>query len=100
MRKTVEIEYVGIEDVQEIMDDALALMKEGHYVNVEMSNYSGENIMVRCNIILGGIKVDGGLKEPTQLYDYSFYFYMSEDADDVKTMDNCKNTLRNLLAED
>ena len=30
MRKMVEIEYVGIEDVQEILDDARAVMSVGH----------------------------------------------------------------------
>ena len=34
MRKTIEVEYVGIEDVQEIMDDAFAKMKEDNYANV------------------------------------------------------------------
>ena len=38
MRKTVEIEYVGIEDIQDIMDDVYALMREGHYVNVSFYN--------------------------------------------------------------
>ena len=30
MIKTVEIEYVGIEDIQEIIDDIYAVIKEGH----------------------------------------------------------------------
>ena len=53
MRKMVEIEYVGIEDVQEILDDARAVMSVGHYVNVSIGNV-GELPLVTVNIILDG----------------------------------------------
>ena len=33
-------------------------------------------------------------------YDYSFTFYMTEDADDLKAMNECKAILNNLLAEE
>ena len=36
MIKTVEIEYVGIEDIQEIIDDIYAVIKEGHHVYFNM----------------------------------------------------------------
>ena len=37
MKKIVEVEYVGIEDIQEIIESAYAVMREGHYVNVQIS---------------------------------------------------------------
>lgn len=91
MRKTVEVEYVGIEDVQEIIDDAYALMKEGHYVSVSIGNVS-EMTIVRVGIILGGFDAEKGR-------DYNFDFYMSDDEVDVRDMNECKNTLKNLLVE-
>ena len=91
MKKTVTVEYVGIEDVQDIIDDAYALMKEGHYVNVSISNVS-EMTMVRVGIMLGGFDMN---KER----DYDFDFYMSDDEIDVKMMNECKNILKNLLVE-
>ena len=91
MKKTVTVEYVGIEDVQEIIDDAYALMKEGHYVNVSISNVS-EMPLVSVGIMLGGFDVD-------KKRDYDFDFYMSDDESDVKCMNECKNTIKNLLVE-
>lgn len=91
MKKTVELEYVGIEDVQDIIDDAYALMKEGHYVNVSISNVS-EIPMVRVGIMLGGFGMENER-------DYDFNFYMSDDEIDVNCMNECKNILRNLLVE-
>ena len=92
MRKMVEIEYVGIEDVQEILDDARAVMDVGHYVNVSISNV-GEPPLVTVSIILDGFGCSAS-------YDYSYSFYMSDDEDDVALMNSCKNTLKNLLVED
>ena len=92
MKKIVEIEYVGIEDLQEIMDDAYALIKEGHYVRVSLGNISE---MALVNV---GIKM-GGYEEGKQR-DYDFDFYMSEDKDDVDIMNKCKATLKNLLSEE
>ena len=51
MRKTVEIEYVGIEDVQEITDDLYALMRDGHYASIDIGSVGGE-ICVRVLIML------------------------------------------------
>ena len=34
----VEVEYVGIEDLQDIMDDLFALQKLGHYASLEIRN--------------------------------------------------------------
>lgn len=92
MRKMVEIEYVGIEDVQEILDDARAVMSVGHYVNVSIANVR-ELALVSVGIILGGFDEKKG-------YDYSYTFYMSDEESEVALMNSCKNTLKNLLVED
>lgn len=92
MKKMVEVEYVGIEDVQEIMDDALACMREGHYVNVEISSiFSIPRVSVI--IMLGGWQM--GKK-----FDYSFEFEMSDNPEEVNKMNECKCVLKNLLVED
>ena len=92
MRKTIEIEYVGIVDIQEITDDLYALMRDGHYASIDMSNV-GDTVYVRVLIMLNGLDFD---KE----YDYQFAFYMTEDVDDLKAMNECKSILKNLLAEE
>ena len=53
MKKMIEIEYVGIKDVQEILEYAKAVMSRGHYINVSIGNV-GELPLVTVNIILGG----------------------------------------------
>ena len=92
MRKTIEIEYVGIEDIQEITDDLYALMRDGHYASIDMSNV-GDTVYVRVLIMLNGLDFD---KE----YDYQFAFYMTEDVDDLKAMNECKSILKKLLSEE
>ena len=92
MRKMVEVEYVGIEDVQEILDDARAVMDVGHYVNVSICNV-GELPLVSVNIILDGFVIDAS-------YDYLYSFYLSDEESEVALMNSCKNTLKKLLAED
>lgn len=88
----MEIEYVGIEDVQEIMDDAFGIMQGEHYVNVEVSNIM--NVPdVKVYVMLGGWVAKKG-------YDYSFNFNMTDKPEDVKAMNDCKYTLKNLLAEE
>ena len=89
MKKTIEIEYIGIEDVLQILEYSRAVMSRGHYVNFSISNT--ESIpLVWVKIILGGF-VDSGN------YDYSYEFYMSDKENDVDTMNKCKSMLRNLL---
>ena len=53
MKKMIEIEYVGIKDVQEILEYAKAVMSRGHYINVSIAN-AGELALVSVGIILGG----------------------------------------------
>ena len=89
MKKTIEIEYVGIEDVWQILEYSRAVMSRGHYVRFSINNT--EDIpLVWVKIMLGGF-VDSGN------YDYSYMFYMSDEEDDVTTMNICKSTLKNLL---
>ena len=92
MIKTVEIEYVGIEDIQEIIDDIYAVIKEGHYASIDIGSV-GDEVYVKVLIMLNGF--DFG-KE----YDYQFEFYMTEDVDDLKAMNECKSILKNLLVEE
>ena len=93
MRKTVEVEYVGIEDVHELMDDAFALMKEGHYANVEVSNYRNDIALVRVHIMIGGFNSE-------REYDYDYSFYMTDKYEDVEEMNACKSVMKNLLVEE
>ena len=92
MKKMIEIEYVGIKDVQEILEYAKAVMSVGHYVNVSISNV-GELPLVTVNIILDGFARDAN-------YDYSYWFYMSDEEREVALMNSCKSTLKNLLVEE
>lgn len=91
MKKMIEIEYVGIKDVQEILEYAKAVMSRGHYVNVSISNV-GELPLVTVNIILDGF-------ERSANYDYSYWFYMSDDEDEVAIMNDCKKELIKLIDE-
>lgn len=92
MIKTVEIEYVGIEDIQEITDDIYAVIKEGHYASIDIGSV-GDEVYVRVLIMLNGLDI---YKD----YDYMFSFYMSERSEDLKAMNDCKSVLKNLLVED
>ena len=89
MKKTIEIEYVGIEDVWQILEYSRAVMSRGHYINFSISNIEG--IPLICvKIMLDGF-VDSGN------YDYSYMFYMTDKENDVAVMNKCKSMLRNLL---
>ena len=92
MKKTIEVEYVGIEDVQEIMDDAYAATKAAHFVNVSFSNCS-DIVMISVTVMIGGYESGKNL-------DYSFTFFMTDKEPDVKEMNVCKSILKNLLAEE
>lgn len=92
MKKTIEIEYVGIEDLQEIMDDSYALMREGNYVSVELDNMFSET-RVQVYVKLGGWEIEKD-------YDYKFVFRMTEKDTDVEEMNRCKAALKNLLVEE
>ena len=92
MIKTVDIEYVGIEDIQEIIDDIYAVIKEGHFVYFNMMS-SGNITHIDIFIMLHGFNSD-------KSYDFKFQFAMTGNVDDVKTMNDCKSVLKNLLLEE
>lgn len=92
MRKTIEIEYVGVEDLQEILDDICAVIKEGHHVYFDTMSVE-RYIYTNVYIMIGGFKVD-------REFDFKFSFKMSDDKEDVKIMNECKVVLKNLLVED
>ena len=89
MKKTIEIEYIGIEDVWQILEYSRAVMSRGHYVNFSISNPEGIPL-VCVKIMLGGF-VDSGN------YDYSYMFFITYKENDVAVMNKCKSTLKNLL---
>lgn len=89
MKKTIEIEYVGIEDVWQILEYSRAVMSRGHYVNFSIHNIEGIPL-VCVEIMLDGFVVSGN-------YDYSYMFYMTDKENDVAVMNKCKSTLKNLL---
>ena len=89
MKKMIEIEYIGIEDVWQILEYSRAVMSRGHYVRFSISNTEGIPL-VCVKIMLDGF-VDSGN------YDYSYMFYISDKENDVAVMNKCKSTLKNLL---
>ena len=89
MKKMIEIEYVGFEDVWQILEYSRAVMSRGHYVNFSINNTEGIPL-VCVKIMLDGF-VDGGN------YDYSYMFYVTDKENDVAVMNKCKSTLKNLL---
>ena len=89
MKKTIEIEYIGIEDVWQILEYSRAVMSREHYVNFSISN--AEGIPLVCVKIIIDSFIDSGN------YDYLYTFYMSDKENDVSEMNKCKSTLRNLL---
>lgn len=89
MKKMLEIEYVGVEDVQEIMDDCYALMKDGHFANVDFHN-AGDDPICAVNIMLGGFDKDKN-------YSYKFLFSLTDRDYDVNKMNECKAAIKNLL---
>ena len=89
MKKMIEIEYIGIEDVWQILEYSRAVMSRGHYINFSINN--AEGIPLVCvKIMLDGFADSGN-------YDYSYEFYISDKENDVDTMNKCKSMLRNLL---
>ena len=90
MKKTIEIEYVGFEDVRQILEYSRAVMSRGHYVNFSISN--AEGIPLVCvKIMIDGFIIDSGN------YDYSYEFYMTDKENDVSEMNKCKSMLKDLL---
>lgn len=94
MKKLVEVEYVGIEDIQEIIDDAYDIMKHTrHHISISISNTNSGSVLINVYIMLDGFK-------EKKLYDYNYMFELDDSETSVDMMKSCKNTLKNLLAED
>ena len=89
MKKIVEVEYVGIEDVQDIIDDVLALIRDGHYAGVQLSELLGDAHVI-VYVMLGGFS-------ESKKFDYEFSFNLTDSKRDVDAMNKCKHTLKNLL---
>ena len=91
MIKTVDIEYVGIEDIQEIIDDIYAVIKEGHHVTFHMMPVDA--IYIDVNIMIGGFAINKD-------YDYKFTFAITDKDEDINVMNDCKIVLKRLLMEE
>lgn len=92
MMKNVDIQYVGIEDIHELVDNVAALItKCGHYASVQLDENCGR-LYVSVYIMLGGFDKD-------KRYDYNYSFSFGNKLEDVQQMNECKSTINNLLAE-
>ena len=92
MKKVIEVEYVGIEDIHELIEDVAVLIKCGHYASVEFNEICG-NLHVSVYIMLGGFDED-------KRYDYVYSFGFGDDPYNIKQMNECKSTINNLLTEE
>ena len=89
MKKVIEVEYVGIEDVYELIEDVDVLIKCGHYASIQLNENCGKPY-VHVYIMIGGFN-----EEKNYDYDYSFRF--GDNPNDIKQMNECKSTINNLL---
>lgn len=95
MKKKIEVEYVGMSDVVEIMKDAVSLTKLGMFASVQVSNYIAENPPIVTVYIHPG---DASKLQRNEPYKYSFCFHLySEEKYDVSAMNECKCIINNLL---
>ena len=89
MKKVIEIEYVGIEDVYELIEDVDVLIKCGHYASVQLNENCGKPY-VHVYIMIGGF-------DEEKSYDYDYSFRFGDNPNDIKQMNECKSTINNLL---
>ena len=92
MKKMVEVEYVGIEDVHELIEDVNVLIKCGHYASLQLNENCGQPY-VHVYIMIGGF-------DKYRSYDYNYSFGFGDNPDDIKQMNECKCTINNLLTEE
>ena len=92
MRKTIEIEYVGVEDIQEIIDDIYAVIKEGHHATFHM--------MPVINVIYIDVNIMIGVFDVNKDFDYKFTFAITDKDEDINAMNDCKRVLKSLLLEE
>ena len=92
MKKMVEVEYVGIEDVHELIEDVAVLIKCGHYASIQFNENCGKPY-VHVYIMIGGF-------DEEKSYDYDYSFRFGDNRIDIKQMNECKSTINNLLTEE
>ena len=92
MKKMVEVEYVGIEDIHELIEDVDVLIKCGHYASLQLNENCGKPY-VNVYIMIGGF-------DKYRSYDYDYSFGFGDNQDDIKQMNECKGTINNLLTEE
>ena len=92
MKKMVEVEYVGIEDIHELIEDVNVLIECGHYASLQLNENCGQPY-VHVYIMLGGF-------DRNKRYDYDYSFGFGDNPDDIKQMNECKGTINNLLTEE
>ena len=92
MKKMVEVEYVGIEDIHELIEDVAVLIKCGHYASLQLNENCGKPY-VNVYIMIGGF-------DKYRSYDYDYSFGFGDNPDDIKQMNECKCTINNLLTEE
>ena len=89
MKKVIEVEYVGIEDIHELIEDVAVLIKCGHYASVQLNENCGKPY-VHVYIMIGGF-------DEEKSYDYDYSFRFGDNPNDIKQMNECKCTINNLL---
>ena len=89
MKKVIEVEYVGIEDIHELIEDVNVLIKCGHYASVQLNENCGKPY-VHVYIMIGGF-------DEEKSYDYDYSFRFGDNPNDIKQMNECKSTINNLL---
>ena len=92
MKKMVEVEYVDIEDIHELIEDVAVLIKCGHYASLQLNENFGQPY-VHVYIMIGGF-------DKYRSYDYNYSFGFGDNPDDIKQMNECKGTINNLLTEE
>ena len=89
MKKVIEVEYVGIEDIHELIEDVNVLIKCGHYASIQFNENCGKPY-VHVYIMIGGF-------DEEKSYDYDYSFRFGDNPNDIKQMNECKSTINNLL---
>ena len=89
MKKVIEVEYVGIEDIHELIEDVNVLIKCGHYASIQFNENCGKPY-VHVYIMIGGFNEQKN-------YDYDYSFRFGDNPNDIKQMNECKSTINNLL---
>mgnify|MGYP007019991244 FL=1 len=92
MKKVIEVEYVGIEDIHELIEDVNVLIKCGHYASIQFNENCGKPY-VHVYIMIGGF-------DEEKSYDYDYSFRFGDNLNDIKQMNECKGTINNLLTEE